>query len=282
MPEIREVQEWPGKLAENRRQHYLEVFEPSCRVEALFMLLHSAAFPCRMFVLYEGTVVLGGFKFHVRAPFQLWSPWSVTMFDFAILPEAQGKGAAKQLLEHAERVAQNTHRAQCKRGKPPWGQAMFLSSWPYPMGQFAGFLMSRGFVQYPFYAPRATDFEWVSAQVYDKPVHTYRKMVVAGGILSPEVIEELDILDARQRGIVLGGLKAKLGAYCEEGGKLSYRYDVCPICKDVGSTLENPKCEECYLKVGCKVPFNHGFRHDPEMGAYYFGEMLAHLEALDA
>jgi hypothetical protein len=94
--------------------------------------------------------------------------------------------------------------------------------------------------------------------------------------LSEEVRAELDNLSDRQRDIVLDGLNKKLGFF-KKSGILSYRYETCPICNDIGSTIENPKCEECYLKVGCKEPFNRGFRNDPQIGFEYFNEMRRHL-----
>jgi len=67
-----------------------------------------------------------------------------------------------------------------------------------------------------------------------------------------------------------------LGAF-KKSGELSYKYEVCPICKDVGSTLEDPKCGKCYLRLGCKKPFNADFRHDPQVGAMYFSQMYTYL-----
>jgi len=98
--------------------------------------------------------------------------------------------------------------------------------------------------------------------------------------LSGEVRAELRALTAEQRAVVLGGLRNKLGFH-KRSGILSYRYDVCPVCQDVGSTEEDPKCDECYIKVSCKIPFTCGFRDDPERGVQYFAEMLEYLEALD-
>jgi hypothetical protein len=95
-----------------------------------------------------------------------------------------------------------------------------------------------------------------------------------------EAREELRTLTPEQRSIVLGGLRNKLGFH-RRTGILSYRYDVCPVCQDVGSTEDDPKCDECYIKISCKVPFTHGFRDDPERGVKYFAEMLEYLEALE-
>lgn len=99
-------------------------------------------------------------------------------------------------------------------------------------------------------------------------------------MLSPEVIEELRALTPEQRAIVLGGLRNKLGFH-KRSGILSYRYDVCPVCQDIGSTEEDPKCDECYIKVSCKVPFVDGFRDDPDQGVKYFTAMREFLEQVE-
>lgn len=93
-----------------------------------------------------------------------------------------------------------------------------------------------------------------------------------------EYRRELLRLTPRERSVVLKGLVGKLG-YHARTGVLSYRYDVCPVCRDVGSTLEEPRCEECYIPLSCKAPFNDGFRDDPAAGAAYFTEMRELLES---
>jgi len=98
-------------------------------------------------------------------------------------------------------------------------------------------------------------------------------------MLSEEVKEELIMLTKEQREIVLKGLDKKL-SYYQKTGILSYKYEVCPVCNDVGSTLENPKCDECYIKISCKEPFNKGFRDDPEKGFEYFSAMRRFILSL--
>ena len=80
----------------------------------------------------------------------------------------------------------------------------------------------------------------------------------------------------RERQIVLAGLRAKLGHYARTQ-HLSYRYDICPVCRDVGSTEQNPKCVECYINYACHVPFQMGFRDDPARGAQYFHDMFDYI-----
>lgn len=98
--------------------------------------------------------------------------------------------------------------------------------------------------------------------------------------LRKEVTDELIRLSSAQRSIVLGGLKNKLG-FQKKTGILSYRYDVCPVCKDIGSTIDNPKCDQCYIPISCKEPFNSGFRDNAKQGVEYFSSMFRFLNRLD-
>lgn len=95
-----------------------------------------------------------------------------------------------------------------------------------------------------------------------------------------EVEEELRKLNNHQRDIVLKGLEAKLAAY-KRKGYISYKYEVCPVCKDVGSTPECQKCEGCYIKISCKEPFAYGFRDNHEKGFEYFSGMYELLKGLE-
>ncbi len=95
-----------------------------------------------------------------------------------------------------------------------------------------------------------------------------------------EVEDELIKLDKRQREIVIKGLEAKLDAY-KKKGYISYKYEVCPVCRDVGSTLECQKCEDCYINLSCKEPFNYEFKGNDEKGFEYFSEMYDFLKKLE-
>jgi ribulose-5-phosphate 4-epimerase/fuculose-1-phosphate aldolase len=98
--------------------------------------------------------------------------------------------------------------------------------------------------------------------------------------LKPEAIAELVELDARHRALVLGGLRNKLDHYGRTG-RLSYAYEVCPVCRDMGSTEEEPRCDACYIRRACKAPFEEGFRDNVEAGVIYFRSMLRGLERLE-
>jgi hypothetical protein len=98
-------------------------------------------------------------------------------------------------------------------------------------------------------------------------------------VLSKTVKEELRALTPEQREIVLKGLRSKMGHY-DKTGKISYRYDICPVCADVGSTQEDPKCDQCYIMISCQVPFDEGFKEDPIRSAEYFRAMLTFIESI--
>ena len=96
-------------------------------------------------------------------------------------------------------------------------------------------------------------------------------------MLTYEDIKELNELTPRQKAIVLGGLINKLNHH-KKTGKLSYQYDVCPVCNDMHSTEERPQCKHCYIQVSCQAPFNRGFKDDVDKGVEYFSEMREFLE----
>jgi len=95
--------------------------------------------------------------------------------------------------------------------------------------------------------------------------------------MKKEYEEELLHLTPRQYNVVLDGLRNKLDHY-KRTNKLSYAYEVCPVCQDIDSTVENPRCRQCYIEMSCQAPFNDGFRHDTLKGAEYFTKMLNFLE----
>jgi len=96
-------------------------------------------------------------------------------------------------------------------------------------------------------------------------------------MLKDEYREELKQLTPRQCKIVVDGLRKKL-LHHEGTGHLSYKYEVCPVCNDMGSTEEDKKCEDCYIAKSCQAPFNDGFRNNVKEGVRYFTEMFHVLQ----
>ncbi|MBW2168857.1 MAG: class II aldolase/adducin family protein, partial [Deltaproteobacteria bacterium] len=95
--------------------------------------------------------------------------------------------------------------------------------------------------------------------------------------MKPEYEKELRGLTPRQYNIVMGGLLKKLDHH-KKTGILSYAYEICPVCKDIGSTLEEQHCEECYIHKSCQAPFTEGFEDDTNAGVAYFTEMRRFMD----
>lgn len=89
--------------------------------------------------------------------------------------------------------------------------------------------------------------------------------------MKKEYEEELKRLTPRQQNIVLKGLRSKLDHY-HKTQKISYRFDVCPVCKDM-SVKEKSGCDSCYIYKSCQAPFTDGFLKDHKAAYRYFSEM---------
>ena len=256
-----EEAKFPPEMTQFVRNHYVDVFGKEFAPIYNASLIDNLA--ARSFVAREDTLILGGFRI-------LEKRWSAQILDFGVLPVARGKGVAKQLIDHAWNMVFYDDNM------------IFLDTRVYPkeylypdVKTFPSFLKNNGFEEYKAYPATFGEAEWLAYDFYkekgDRPV-AYRKMVRERDLLHHSVYMELEALTKKQRQVVLSGLDAKLG-YFEHSGNLSYKYEVCPICNDIGSTIENPKCNKCYLQIGCKEPFHSEFRHDPQVGAMYFSQM---------
>ena len=252
------------------RNHYFEVFgkdAPAIYAASLIDNINA-----ELHIFEKHTQVLGGFRVRKR------SNWSLQILDFVVLPIGRSSGVGKALIEYAKNIARR------------YG-AIFLDTRVYPLDylelsgygkipyQFSTFLNKMGFKTYKPYPAMMSEAEWLAYKYYDKGGLTsasFRMYVDDRSILLPFIKRELDNLTDTQCATVLTGLDKKL-THFNNTGNLSYKYEVCPICKDIGSTLENPRCDECYLKIGCKHPFYAGFRHDPQVGYLYFKEMYKYL-----
>lgn len=95
-------------------------------------------------------------------------------------------------------------------------------------------------------------------------------------MLSSDARNELINLTVPQRRLVLRGLYEKRRHH-DKTGQVSFSYDHCPVCRSVGSTEAEPRCDECYIPVSCQAPFREGFRDDPQRSAEYFEHMLTFL-----
>jgi len=263
-------EQFPPEIVSFVRKHYWEVFGDGAAQVYLASLIDNKS--ALSFVARDGFRILGGYRMLMR-------DYSAQILDFAVLPAARGKRLGRELIEHAkERASLHTARPHLKieLEKP----TIFLDTRIYPEdNEFVSFIRKMDFLSWEPYIPMLGEAEWIAYNEYKKAgkqPKSFRKRIWHGPILSHAVERELDGLTEKQARIVLSGLDKKLGHFAKSN-KLSYKYEICPICKDVGSTIDDPKCEECYLRLGCKTPFFRGFRHDPQVGAIYFTQMRSYL-----
>ncbi|MFH0868794.1 MAG: GNAT family N-acetyltransferase [archaeon] len=231
--------------------------------------------------------------------------YNLKLKNFSVMPEYRGQGRAKQLMQELEEIAKSHHCELTSTGKKPLDiSLMYLKSMTYPNSddaeeakklpalQFAQFLKKFDFTPHIYNKLELSPEEFIAVDAYrqlypglaDK-LKVFKKEVVNCGVeLKPESQKELIALQNRKTrwDTVMFGLNWKLGNYGKTG-KISYRYDLCPICKDMGSSeVNSDNCKSCYIYNTCLEPFRAvgRFKEDFEVSNAYFGAMrqfmLAH------
>ena len=258
----------------------------------------------QMIVLKDSDSVVGGFVIKK-------STYSLKFKNFAILPENRGKGFAHVLMEKLENLAIDHHNSLLRTGqKPDDINLMYLRSVVYldsdnpdeakiPAFEFAHFLKRFGFTPYspnehayPYDCHEFSKEENVAIGVFreiypnvtDK-LKVFKKLVVDKGVMLKKEIKK-ELLKLRERPdkwkIVMGGLDWKLGNY-RKSGEISYKFNICPICADMGVTdndlnKESSRpcpAEDCYIYTTCMEPFREigFFKEDNEISSAYFKAM---------
>jgi GNAT superfamily N-acetyltransferase len=278
--EIGFEKEMPNELLEFKVEHYKEIFQDQW--EKVFAASSSEK---QVVVLRDLDKIVGGCAIEL-------TPYNLRFEDFAILPEARGKGYAKILMDSLEGMAKGYHiRKTCSGEKPTDIKLMYLKSLVYldfdipdiPAFQFAPFLKRFGFKPYVYNRLELSDAELVALEVYQQlypdfadSLRVFKKLVVNEGVeLNQEAQQELLSLNKKQWNIVVGGLNWKLGNYGKTG-RVSYRYDLCSICADMESSEQNSEnCRRCYIYKTCMEPFRERgrFKEDFEVSNAYFSAM---------
>lgn len=230
------------------------------------------------------------------------SVYRVKFRGFTVNPATRGRGLGGLLFGELENIAIRRHDSLLRTGgKPEDIRLMYLDSLVYPEPkaageekifhfQFGAYLKSRGFTAHEYSKNGLIPEETAAIEAYGKRnaeaagrLKVFRKCVVDGGVsLNEEAKKELARMNAREREVVGRGLAWKLGHYGKTG-RVSYRFDLCPICADIGSSEEESgNCRKCYIYRTCREPFREPgrFKEDYLVSCAYFQAVREFLEKI--
>ncbi|MFQ6009886.1 MAG: GNAT family N-acetyltransferase [Candidatus Aenigmatarchaeota archaeon] len=268
------------ELEELKREHYIDVFGRDYKE---IYELSNRLWPGEEIIYLEGNRRKIGYTIVKKGKFDL------KFRNFSILPEYRGKGLANCLVTALEKEASKHHQELVERGKKPEEyDVIYLRSYIYPETrdfslkhdpkfEMGLFLKKVGFGPYTFNPKELNQEEQLALKSYEtnnllKSLRVFKKKIGSGTRLKDYIKEELRALKPEKRKIVLDGLDVKMKVYVEKGF-VSYKYSLCPVCADVGSSLEEQKCSECYIERTCREPFVEGFKDDNEVSSEYFSEV---------
>ncbi len=285
-----EMFDLPEELRTFRIQHYKDIFK------GWWERVDKASTNAGILILRErwrgrvkGPIVAGCVMEHTN--------YFTRFKDFVVLPEHRGKGYARKMMEMLASSAKTWDRGLlANREKPKDIDMMYLRSLIYldadgkgPEFEFGKFLRKMGFTPQPFNRHQLTEGEVEALDAYTKlypesvdDLRIFTKMVVDNGVtLKPESEKELQSLTAGQWETAMGALKTKLDNF-ERSGRVSYRYDLCDVCKSMASDEQDSEnCKKCYIHTTCTEPFREQcrFKEDYLISAAYFNEMKRFMES---
>jgi len=230
--------------------------------------------------MLDGGVPVGGVMVQQRE-------YDARIRGLMVRPEHQGKGLASKLIRVlGEYQSKRLHR-MCLSSKmedsPPVTVA-FLTTVPYPLSNpFAVALLRQGFRAMPgsLFEDQLSPWEHKAVTIYtgamgidSRSIFVFRKKVVDLGMHLPGyIMREMDQLTQLQAVSVSQGLDIKLRAAYQGRGRVTYRFDLCPVCKEMGSTEEDDAaCQECYIHQTCRLPFEEPwrFKEDVDVSRIYW------------
>lgn len=278
----------PLELCVHKRPHFQNVFGPYFET----MLAASPLLgkdECTL-VCYKGDQVVGWVQYTL-------SMYHLTFRNFTVIPLYRGRGIARRLMAELRDIAANHHHDLVKSGeKPDDIHLMYLKSMIYldadrdaePFA-FGKFLRKMGFQAHAYNRREITNEERTACDVYLAlyPNHiddlkVFKMLVVDDDVcLDNLTCAELVKLSPAQLRVVREGLRVKLGNF-ERSGRVSYRYDICPICKAMGSSEQDDSaCRQCYIYRTCMAPFREHarFKEDYQVSARYFQAMQDFLDS---
>jgi GNAT superfamily N-acetyltransferase len=217
--------------------------------------------------------------------------YDIKFRGFTVRPEFHGQGVAKMLLRELAAIGKVHHDDATASGEKPNDIGlMFLKSLVYfdadrdgEAFAFGRFLKKAEFTAHAYNALDLDAEEIAGIEAYQRlypelkdRLKIFRLPIVDTGIkLKDEAKAELLKLSPEELAVVMHGLDVKLGSF-ERNGRVSYRYDLCPICKYMGSSEQNSdNCKRCGIYLTCMEPFREQgrFKEDYAISAAYFTAM---------
>ena len=276
--------EIPSKLLDFKVEHYKEVFGEHW--EQVFNANPHMEEGEEMVIAKDSDRLIGGCIIKKGI-------YCIRMKGFGILPENRRRGYARELIYDLRNMTRKHHHELVRMQKKPTDiKLMYLRSLVYldgefsmdiPALQFGSFLKNLGFIPYMYNKHELSEEEKIAIEVYKEmypdladSIKVFKKTIVDYGVdLKPEIKQELLALTKEQWDTVMHGLNWKLGNY-EKSGKVSFRYDLCPICADMESSEQDSEnCRKCYIYKTCTEPFREigRFKEDFQVSNAYFTAM---------
>lgn len=279
---ITDPSEMPREIVEFKRRHFKDVFG------GLWGSVYD-----RSPAIADGEEVLvveidgepAGWVYFQRRPY------FIKFRGFAVRPEFRSMGISKILMGLLADIGIEHHRTLVARGEKPADIGlMFLKSQVYFNAEgegeafaFGRFLKKAGFAACAYNMHEIDAEEVAGIDAYKRlypdmkgRLKVFKKAVVDTGVrLKDEAESELMRLSPEELAVVMHGLDVKLGNY-GSSGRLSYRYDLCPICAYTGSSeQDSDNCKKCCIRMTCMEPFRDKgrFKEDYEVSRAYFEAM---------
>ncbi len=288
---ISDPAELPGEAAEFKRRHFAQVFG------ALWERVYGQSpvmEPGEEALIVEADGRVAGWV-HFRK-----QTYCLKFRGFAVHPDFRSRGVARRIMRELTDIGIAHHRSLLSGGEKPSDIGlMFLKSPAYLDAEregeafaFGKFLKKTGFTARACNAPGLDAQGAAGAAAYRELypdlggcLKVFKQPIVDAGVeLNDAAKAELSRLTPEETAVVMKGLDAKLGHY-HGSGRVSYRYDLCPICAYTGSSEQNSdNCKKCCIYLTCLEPFREmgRFKEDYEVSGAYFEEVRNFLRRRQA
>lgn len=282
---------FPEEFRKLKEEHYKETFG-----EGYAKVYEESE---KIIDINEDAFIIGFDKKPVARAVVRYGKYSMRIRDFTVLKEYRRLGIAKKLMEAIEENALKYHDKMLREKMKAY-DIMLLETYIYPKSssygqanppynkrfEMSNFLERNVFKAYKYNPKTLSKEEKLALEAYTQfypeflpLMKTYKKTLANRIELREEIKEELSKLGTKED-LVLKSLETKLKVY-EERGFISYKYDICAICNDMKSTLENSsRCKMCYIQKTCEEPFLQSFKEDNEISYEYFKKAREFIKSI--